>query len=256
MQIHDFPTEPTDRNPLRRLSAFLIIYAVIFVVELTAEVLFSRIPLLLYITKPLITLSLGGYYLYLTRFRRGLYDTLVMMALFFSLCGDVLLMLGGTGRFLAGIGAFLIAHVCYISVFSLNFSRQSVRPVSVFLLKPWLILPLLIYVGLLIYRIYGGAGEFLIPVLVYSCVIFFMVVSAINRWGRTSLISYTLVVTGAILFMLSDSLIAINRFSTHDLPAIFFDWGVMSTYMLAQLMIIWGILVERKQPLPQDPQMN
>jgi uncharacterized membrane protein YhhN len=51
-----------------------------------------------------------------------------------------------------------------------------------------------------------------IPVLIYAAVLTGMVLVALFRFGKTSSSSFALVFGGAILFMISDSLIAINKF--------------------------------------------
>ncbi|MGD0341839.1 MAG: lysoplasmalogenase, partial [Bacteroidales bacterium] len=69
-----------------------------------------------------------------------------------------------------------------------------------------------------------------------------MLVAAINRYGNVRKPSYILVLCGAILFVLSDSLIALNKFG---FPFIFSSIAVMSTYIAAQYLIVAGILKQK-----------
>jgi len=66
-----------------------------------------------------------------------------------------------------------------------------------------------------------------------------MVAAAINRMDRVNKISYIAVLCGAILFVISDSLISINKFYA---PFRYSGIAIMSTYIIAQYLIIYGIV--------------
>ena len=123
-----------------------------------------------------------------------------------------------------GLGAFLVAHLFYIAAFI----RQ-----PVFLRSR---LPVIAAIG-----VYGLAmaiillprlGDMLLPVTVYLIIIIGMGISA--SLGSTN---HTLVIVGACFFILSDSLIAINRFL---LPLPLSGYLVMGTYYAAQMLITLG----------------
>ncbi len=82
-------------------------------------------------------------------------------------------------------------------------------------------------------------GDLQIPVIVYALVLMAMVVSAIYRLGRTSFASFSLVLFGAFLFMVSDSLLAINKFL--DKVPLGGFW-IMLTYIGAQFLIVSGLM--------------
>ena len=75
--------------------------------------------------------------------------------------------------------------------------------------------------------------------MVYALVLIVMVLNSVFRYGRTSNVSFSLVFLGSILFMFSDSVLAINKF-LKPVPAAGF-W-IMSTYILAQFLIIHGLV--------------
>jgi uncharacterized membrane protein YhhN len=129
--------------------------------------------------------------------------------------------------------SFLIAHVCYI----LEFKKQSGNPdrKAIFVL-----IGLFLYGILLLPLLWNGLGNMKIPVVIYALAILSMVFFAERR--ITSGKSYFLILGGAIAFVLSDSLIAINRFAISILYA---DLWIMLTYGLAQLMIIRGIITSK-----------
>ena len=97
----------------------------------------------------------------------------------------------------------------------------------------------------MIWFIYPGLGDLLVPVLIYALVLLGMGVWAHKRRGATSTASFKLVALGAILFVVSDGLIAVNKFA-YPIPAE--RILIMSIYMTAQYLIVQGLIqhTERK----------
>src|SRR5690606_3933671 len=77
------------------------------------------------------------------------------------------------------------------------------------------------------------------PVMIYAMVMMIMVLNALFRYNRTTPFSFWMVFIGAVLFMISDAMLAINKFITH-LPVA--GVMIMLTYILAQYFIIAGLL--------------
>ncbi|MEJ2112421.1 MAG: lysoplasmalogenase [Flavobacteriaceae bacterium] len=153
-------------------------------------------------------------------------------ALVFSLIGDILLMFVNiySSFFIAGLVSFLIAHILYIIVFSKTRNKNK---------KPTIILILLtVYALGIFYFLSDGLENMLIPVILYMTIILTMVTMAFLRQGSVNNISYKLVAIGAILFVISDSLLALNKFYV---PFYFADISIIFTYGLAQLFIVLGL---------------
>src|ERR1017187_3035521 len=143
--------------------------------------------------------------------------------------GDVLLALDPR-LFAFGLGAFLLAHLTYIRLFARN------RTAGIRLDPPRLaaVLLILVYSATLSVWIVPSVGELAVPVVLYICALTTMVCTAIlarfqQRW----------VAVGAILFLISDSLLAIHKFKT---PVPLRDYLVWSTYYLGQCGIALGYL--------------
>ncbi len=154
----------------------------------------------------------------------------LLAALAGSLAGDVFLMF--PGYFIPGLVAFLLAHLAYIALF-----RQDVG---------WLpsrrALVAVAGVALAMYAVlwFGGLPVGLrAPVAAYVVAIALMAAQAIGRATVLRDVPSVLVALGAGCFMLSDTLLAINRFVT---PLPMSQVWVLSTYYAAQCLIVAGLL--------------
>lgn len=152
------------------------------------------------------------------------------VALTGSLAGDVFLMLDGL--FIPGLVAFLLAHLAYIVLFRQGTRWWPVRPVLAACLAYAALMVAVLWMGGLPPGLRG-------PVAVYALVISLMAAQAIGRaWLQRDRAS-VMVAAGAVAFVLSDTLLALNRFIS-PLPASAV-W-VLGTYYAAQCLIIGGTL--------------
>jgi len=114
----------------------------------------------------------------------------------------------------------------------------------IILKRSFLLLPVIIYGVVLIGYLYKSLGDMRLPVIVYAVVILTMLSGAINRYNKVTSRSYNLVLAGAILFVLSDSMIAVNKFSYSIPSARIF---IMTTYIIAQYLIVTGYIKQSKR---------
>jgi uncharacterized membrane protein YhhN len=170
------------------------------------------------------------------RFVRGEWNrfhVLILIALVFSWIGDITLQLAALREdfFLLGLASFLVTQLLYtIAFFSTGGPGLVAR-------RPYLILPVAAYGVGILWLLWEGLGDMTVPVTVYTVVILTMLVAAINRREKVNAQSYRLVLAGAILFILSDSMIAINKF---DQPFELARVAIMSSYVTAQFLIAVG----------------
>lgn len=212
---------------------FAILYCIVLILEMYTA---AELPILHYFTKPALLLALMIFYAiqspHITLNQRNI----TFGALGASLLGDILLMFVEQSQhfFTAGLVAFLIAHLLYIIIF-LKTRHQSK--------KPWLFSGILvIYGSSLFYLLKDHLGMMLLPVFFYMLVILTMATSAFLRKGSVKEWSYNFVLLGAILFLISDSLLAVNKFYT---PLAYSNISIMFTYAFAQLFIVFGLLKQR-----------
>ncbi|MCC2604351.1 lysoplasmalogenase [Planctobacterium marinum] len=158
--------------------------------------------------------------------------TYPLLALTFSGLGDVLLAMQFEQNFMAGLSAFLIAHVFYIICFA-----RFVDDVQIYKarFRHLAALAMLIYSWFMAQWVMPEEVVLRYAVIVYVGVISFMCISAIFS-AQTS---HRLHLYGALIFAVSDSLIAWNAFR-HPIP--FATVWIMASYYLAQYLIIVGII--------------
>ncbi len=211
---------------------WLLAYALVAVPELIGEMLDAR--LLVYCTKPLLMPVLLLGFLVITRNHRSFWQWAVAGALVASTLGDVLLMFSGPLFFLAGLAAFFFAQAHYISAFG---SRAGWH--RGYLSKhPWLILPVAAYLfGLLRFLWPTVAAGMQIPVVVYALALSTMLLAVINLRDCVAHSAWQRLMWGVVLFLVSDSLLAINKFA---LPFEGSRVAIMLTYIVAQWFLAQG----------------
>lgn len=220
-----------------------IIFAVIVIIELAGRLTDNIV--LDYAVKPLIMVWITVYFL--LNARKKSFRAAVVSAFFFSWVGDVLLMLSnGLGNellFYAGVGGFFLAQVTYIFIFLLN-TENDIK--GLLRRNPLWIIPLAGY-GVLIYLfLYPRLeGVMVYILLVYAVSLVGMSLAALNRRDRVNIRSFRLVFAGSIFFLLSDSILAIDKFRT-EIP--FAGFLIMLTYITAQYLIMRGLILERPKP--------
>jgi len=143
-------------------------------------------------------------------------------ALLFCAAGDVLLEL----VFVAGMGAFAVGHIFYVLAF-LEWGRILGPNKRDF---PITVLVVIVSLGLLGWLL-PGMGDLLIPALIYQAIITTMVATAFVVKAPM------LARLGAVIFMISDTLIAAEKFAGVDV----FPGAVWITYAGAQIMMAWGM---------------
>lgn len=163
--------------------------------------------------------------------------SLILLAIFLSWLGDVFLLWEAKHSlfFILGLLAFLLAHICYLvyflksgSRFSLNNSKTIMLTVGVFSYGTWLVV-----------RLWPFLGSLSLPVVVYAATLSCMVIISLLLPKNLKTTARFLMGFGAILFLISDSLLAHHLFVK---SAAWVGASVMATYGLAQLFIVMGAL--------------
>jgi len=192
------------------------------------------------IFKPAIMVWVGFYFLMFSKHVEKKMVWLAVAAFVCSWFGDVFLMFAGKDLiyFMLGLSSFLLAQIFYIFLFlrSVNPSGRS----SFLKNKPFWLAPYLVYGAGIYLLLFNHLDDVMkIAVLVYTTALLSMSALALNRLGAAPRVSFVPVFAGSVLFVVSDTLIALNKFLA---PVPHEGILIMSTYMLAQFFIMTGLL--------------
>jgi uncharacterized membrane protein YhhN len=173
-----------------------------------------------------------------TKHRRS--KVLVNLAFFFCFLGDFFLLnYSDNTYFILGLSSFLMAHIFFITFF---YRLKKFSNKYRLFLFGWGVL-IFGYVGFLLFLIWNGVTlqSIQIPVVAYAIVLGLMLLTAAHSINNKSIkrLAGSYFVPGALLFVISDSMLALNKF------AISFQYGdviVMVTYAGAIFMLAMGVI--------------
>ena len=159
------------------------------------------------------------------------YSKFVFIALLFSVIGDLLLEFN-TSMFVFGLIAFLLAHIAYTTAF-LKRSRKLMAIPFVLLMG---------YGAVVYWLLYPGLGKMALPVLIYIVVILIMSWRSMaqNDYDKKAVFA----VAGSLLFVVSDSLIAFNKFYVEIQYA---HYLIMISYWAAQGLLFYSAFADDKK---------
>ena len=197
------------------------------------------------LSKPLLMplLALSVWLLMKDHGVRGPRVKTIILALLFGAIGDVLLMVGGTGWFLAGMLAFLIGHVFYFCSIPAPWKVKGISG-KIFSL---LLLACLIAVVVSLAGKFPVEGFMKTAVTLYACAFAFLIHACIVAAVDRKCPLYFLVALGFAVFAFSDTFVAIGAFTDLRVPQRGFI--VMSTYILAQAVVAFTLAFEEVREL-------
>jgi uncharacterized membrane protein YhhN len=179
---------------------------------------YTNKTLQIYIFKPITTISIIIIAIIAGKNLSGNFKYIVIIALLFALLGDIFLML--RNKFLHGLISFFIAHgLLVIAFFILGNSYN------------WWLILIFTLAAILIYTyLFQYLGKMKIPVFFYVFIIFTMAWRAWENFYLNSNTATLLIAIGTILFIISDTNIALNRFRKPYKSA---EAIILSTYFIS-----------------------
>ncbi|MEO5501021.1 MAG: lysoplasmalogenase [Ginsengibacter sp.] len=209
-----------------------------YIIYLLMTIPHSKFP---FYSKPFLLLPL---IIILFSFKGTFQRSVLLGALFFSWVGDILLLFVETspGFFIGGLASFLVAHIFYCILFA---SEMKLAKAKKYFSARVLIAILIYLVGFLSF-LFPYLGALKIPVFIYAFVISMMLYMALLLAKYWTLPVTAFLVSGALSFVISDSLLAINKFY-HPIP--YSGFWIMLTYLYAQLALVYGWILQ-KSPEP------
>jgi uncharacterized membrane protein YhhN len=211
-------------------SIWIIFFIVALAVNLVGILLENE--LLQYISKPLLVPILAAYFMISTRNRRGFAQGL-LPALLFAWIANVLLLFTGKDEifFLLGLSASLLAHIFYIIFFNRVRIQENISG------RWWIIVFVIIYYAVMMYSLSYKMKDLTIPIRIFGVVICFMCMLAMHMLFLVNKRAGIMMMSGGMLFIVSDSLLGFNKFNEPFLAA---DFLIIFFYGMAQLFIVRG----------------
>jgi uncharacterized membrane protein YhhN len=218
----------------KKYKAFSWLFLLIFILQLIATFYFPSV--MAYVIKPSIVLSLMVFFVLKTKLK-GRFHKRLFTGLLFAWLSDMLLMLHHIPS-MYGWTCYLFAHLFFIRAFYLDFrsapeldkknARIAIAASTIFGMGFYIFLR-------------PHLGVYRMPVMTFTFVSCLMLMMAVFRNLRVNRESFVLIFAGVLLFVLSDCLLALHKFTDFPLAGI---W-ITASYMAAQYLIVIGG-VERK----------
>ncbi|MFQ6608226.1 MAG: lysoplasmalogenase [Fidelibacterota bacterium] len=210
------------------MTLVLITISVLFSILLLLIAEYSRLRQLRYFFKPLTLLLIFAIVWLAPHPVSAHYRQFILIGLGFSLFGDAFLLFPNRW-FLPGLFSFLITHICYITAFTEDLSGD-VSLLLIVILSTSAIL----FTG----ATWKHLGPVRVPVIVYAVILLVMVGSSAERYIQVSSPGALSGLLGAILFLISDGMLAVNRFIKPFRAA---QAVILSTYFIAQWLIALSV---------------
>lgn len=167
----------------------------------------------------------------------------LLSALLFSWIGDIILLFSDKGElyFIFGLVAFLTAHILYITLFVKQETSLIHKEKNGYWFGYGLVL---LYLFGMLSVLIPKLGDLKIPVGIYAMTISLMLIETLKGYFNWKNDSKKYILIGAIFFVISDSLLAFNKFYEAINNATLL---IMTTYIAAQYFIVKGILELNKK---------
>lgn len=166
------------------------------------------------------------------------YAKTIAISLFICSIADIFLEFKTNNKmFLIGMLFFGLGHAGYIVAFLQKNKRLNIE----------FFLPFLIWGGSIMYVLHSKLGPMLIPVGIYSVLLVSMMwraLSLLKVWSWKS--EVVLVPIGAIIFAISDTLIALDKFNE---PISYVRYPIIVTYYVAQFLLAYSVTILKKKEI-------
>lgn len=221
-------------DSIKTFPKFTLFFALLMALEIAG---LTVIPTFHMVSKAMIMAGLIGFYILVEKRQNNAF----LAGLIFALLGDCFLLYETVELFIIGLICFLIMQLSYAVAF--NNKRRIPKN------RDYLICLGILIIGVAALSvIWPDLGSMQTSVGLYATSIVLMAIYAYLRHPR--LRGYKIVLAGMILFIISDMLLGLNKFSD---PLPYGQIFVMVTYMLAQYLIVTGEVLSN-MPRPKIQQ--
>jgi uncharacterized membrane protein YhhN len=223
----------------------LFLFLVISLGQLTGEVLEIK-PLSAGLKLLLMPSLLMYYWSYVPQSAPTTINRGIMFALILSYFGDAFLLFASRNElfFMLGLASFLIAHMAYIFVF---LHINGIKRGNLYKNPSYIIPVILLYAVLMWILVPYVPSPLTFPILIYGAVICTMLLSTINIFNAPFLL------VGAILFILSDTVLAMGKFHPEVQRGPIVSLIIMGTYIAGQFLLIKGTISNLSISVSKSP---
>ena len=173
---------------------------------------------------------------------RGMKTALLAAGLALHTAGDTLLLWDGAVFFAAGMGAFLLGHICYLVILLSGMDLlRSFKNITL-----WLLPVVVAFVAVSFLEV---EWPLRISLMVYA-VTLLSVPTCGGLWLLSGRKLGWLILSGGMLFVLSDSLLALKAFNGLDFSL--HHAIVMCTYLVAELLLVGGMVSHLLHDKPEQ----
>ena len=217
------------KQPVQKIWA--LVFWILAIVDITG--IAANIEILHFVAKPLLVPALLILLWYSPSIVPG--KGLLLTGLIFSWLGDVFLLFEYKNSlfFIFGLASFLTTHIFYIIYFLRTRSAHG----SLLKKQPVLGALVLAYGITLVWQLFPHLGDLKLPVILYAAVICTMLLCSLHVFTKVNRKAAVCYLLGAAAFVLSDSLLAVNKFYQ---PFAYAGIFIMLTYCAAQYFIVRG----------------
>lgn len=170
--------------------------------------------------------------------RDHLVPTLVRAGLILSLIGDIFMMVNEMSAFMIGTVFFFIAHILYCIAFTIGTPVRVASTLNTVGRTIGCIIFFVMYIGN-VYTLYNVMPNKILFTS-YGFVLCLMNIFAVRRYQITTPYSFGFIVIGAILFGLSDNLLAMLKFN--EIKSNVGRGFVMLLYYSGQYLLMHGAM--------------
>ena len=234
---------------MKRRDLILLLFLVLCLANLLFE--FLRFKTGIFATKPLLMSTLALWFYLENRAAFTKFHQFLWLGFIFSIFGDSFLMFVENEPprphfFIYGLGSFLMTHICYIIAFWYYPAARKGLIQRQFL---WMV-PFILLFFVNIYLLWTGIPAAMkTPVVIYSLTIILMGIGALNlKYKAPDIVFYT-VFTGAVLFIISDTIIGLNKFKSDDIQIPYVRLWIMGFYLMGQFFLAKGASLFRRSNL-------
>lgn len=215
-----------------------IVLAVSYFIAAFADAYFIHFqPEFRLFSKPVLLINLSVLFYLNAKEDYNVFAKFIQGALFFSWAGDIALMFTSKSElfFMAGLVFFLIAHIFYILSSIQIFRNRNDELASI---KIIMVIAVFLFYSMYVFSLLKPfLGNMVLPVCAYMLAITTMAILAGLNSLKFKTETFAILLGGAVLFIISDTLLAFDTFVNQTTV---YSMGIMTTYVLAQFLIVWG----------------